>query len=87
MTGWTIGGRAHHKSSARKVTHPALGNFTSEFLMDSGLRPWIEPPFFWSLLYSIDARVAQELSEWGWFSLLLLCVARNQRRILKSRLK
>ena len=40
MIGWTTGGRVHHTSSARKVTHPstilALGNLTLEFPWDLG---------------------------------------------------
>ena len=38
-SGWTIGGRVHHKVSARKVTHPstilALGSLTSESPWDA----------------------------------------------------
>ena len=41
MNGWTIGGRVHCKSIARKVTHPgtipALGGLISEFLWSLGL--------------------------------------------------
>ena len=41
MIGWTIGGRVHWKSSARKVTHPitnpALASLISEIPWDLGL--------------------------------------------------